>query len=220
MIKPSQIFKTGFIAGLFLFTFSLAPSFAADTAIAPKERMELFNGRDFIGWKFFMRSNAEPALTWSVTNGVIHCVGKPPGYVRTEKDFRDYKLTVEWRFVTKGNTGVLLHMSEPDKIWPRAIEAQGQSGSQGDFWVIDGTDFKEHAGLKERRVPKRGESNEKPIGEWNTYEIICKGDTIRVSVNGKLMNEATECNVSSGKICLQSEGSEIEIRKVTIEPAT
>jgi hypothetical protein len=68
-------------------------------------------------------------------------------------------------------------------------------------------------------VPKQGVASEKPAGEWNTYEIVCKGDSIRVFVNGKLMNTATECNVTSGKICIQSEGSEIEIRKVFVEPA-
>jgi hypothetical protein len=110
-------------------------------------------------------------------------------------------------------------MQEPDKIWPKSIECQGQSGGQGDFWVIDGAEFKEHKGVEGRRVAKRGDSNEKPVGEWNTYEIICLGDTIKPYVNGKLMNEATECNLSAGKICLQSEGSEIEIRKVSLDPA-
>ena len=45
-----------------------------------------------------------------------------------------------------------------------------------------------------------------------------RGKTDRLLVNDKLMNEATECNVQSGFIGLQSEGAEIEIRKVTLEP--
>jgi len=39
-----------------------------------------------------------------------------------------------------------------------------------------------------------------------------------LDANGKLMNEATECNVTSGKICIQSEGGAWECRKVTLEP--
>ena len=188
-------------------------------ALKPTSRIELFNGKDFTGWMFFMRDNADPTNAWSIADGVIKCTGRPAGYMRTTQNYRDYKLTVEWRFVRAGNTGVLVHMSEPDKIWPKSIECQGQSGNQGDFYVIDGTDFKERRGMEGRRMAKRGESNEKPVGEWNTYEIICAGNTIKPYVNGKLMNEATECTVSSGKICLQSEGTEIEIRKVVLEPA-
>jgi len=198
-----------------------AEAFAGEAAgpITPTGRVDLFNGKDFTGWTFYMRSNAAPKETWSVVDGVIKCTGKPAGYIRTEKDYRDYKLTIEWRFQKAGNTGVLLHLSEPDKIWPKSIEAQGQSGNQGDFWMIDGTEIKEHKGMEGRRVPKKGESNEKPVGEWNTYEIVCDGDTIKASVNGKLMNTGTEANVSSGKIAIQSEGSEIEVRKVFLEPA-
>jgi hypothetical protein len=195
------------------------PAHGAD-AVAPKGRLELFNRKDLSGWKLFLPGDADVTQTWSVKNGVIHCTGKPAGYIRTQQDYRDYKLTVEWRFpATPGNTGVLLHMSEPDQVWPRSIEAQGKFGNQGDLYVIEGTDFKEHRGVEGRRVPRKVPPNEKAAGEWNTYEIICKGDTIRVSVNGKLMNVATECTVSSGKICLQSEGSPIEIRKVVLEPA-
>lgn len=192
------------------------PAPAADP-IQPREKIELFNGRDFTGWYLFT-PGADPTNTWSIRNGVIHCTGRPAGYIRTVDAYCDYKLTVEWRFLKPGNTGVLLHMSGPDQVWPRSIEAQGMYGNQGDFWVIGGTDFKEHRGRKERRVPKQGPSHEKPVGEWNTYEIICKGDTIRVYVNGHLANQATECTVTSGHICIQSEGSEFEVRRITLEP--
>jgi hypothetical protein len=185
--------------------------------IRPQQRTELFNGRDFTGWHLFV-PGGDPTNTWSVRNSVIHCTGKPAGYIRTVDAYQDYKLTVEWRFLKPGNTGVLLHMSGPDQVWPRSIEAQGQHGNQGDFWVIGGTDFKEHRGRAERRVPKQGPSRENPVGEWNTYEIVCKGDTIRVYVNGLLMNQATECNVTSGHICIQSEGGEFEVRRITLEP--
>jgi hypothetical protein len=207
------------LAPALAFLVLAATTLGAEEAIAPKERMNLFNGRDFTGWKLFLPGDADVNKTWSIQDGVIRCMGKPAGYMRTEQDYRDYKLTVEWRFLKPGNTGVLLHMSGPDKVWPRSIEAQGKFGDQGDFWVIDGTEFKEHRGVEGRRVPKQGVASEKPAGEWNTYEIVCKGDSIRVFVNGKLMNTATECNVTSGKICIQSEGSEIEIRKVFVEPA-
>lgn len=196
---------------------------AADTAaIAPTGHVELFNGKDFTGWTFYMRSNATPEKTWAVTNGVIHCVGKPPGFARTEQAYRDYKVTVEWRFVKiapkADNTGVLVHMQLPDAVWPKTIECQGQHDKQGEFWMQGGATCKGHDTKETRHVTSAEPSNEKPVGEWNLFEAECKGDDVKVSINGKLMNEAAECNVSSGFIGLQSEGAEIEVRKVSLDP--
>jgi hypothetical protein len=201
-----------------LVSIALAGPAAAADPIEPTKEIALFNGKDLSGWTFCLRGDGDPAQTFKVEDGIIKCTGKPPGYMRTEKAYKNYKLTVEWRFLKKGNSGVLVHMSPPDQVWPKSIECQGMFQNQGDFWVIGGTDFKEHKGVKGRRVPKNGPHNEKPLGEWNTYEIVCKGDSVLPYVNGKLMNTATECTVDSGMICIQSEGAEWECRKVTVSP--
>ena len=109
-------------------------------------------------------------------------------------------------------------MSEPDKVWPKSIEAQLLSENAGDFWLIDGTEIKEHKDKSSRRVGKREESSEKTPGEWNKYEIFCKGNTIQLYVNGVLQNEGTEASVQSGKICFQSEGKPIQFRSIYLEP--
>src|SRR5215471_6833430 len=92
----------------------------APAAIAPTGKVELFNGKDFSGWTFSLASNAAPAGTFAVSNGLMHCTGQPYGYVRTEKNYRDYKLTVEWRFVKiaprADNSGVFVHLQPPDQI--------------------------------------------------------------------------------------------------------
>jgi hypothetical protein len=59
-------------------------------------------------------------------------------------------------------------------------------------------------------------SNEKPVGEWNTMEVICKANTIEVVVNGVLQNKATGVSASEGFICLQSEGKDIEFRNLIL----
>lgn len=59
---------------------------------------------------------------------------------------------------------------------------------------------------------------EKPVGEWNRYEAICDGATIRLILNGVLMNEGTNASFTSGKIQFESEGAEIWIRKVELLP--
>jgi Domain of Unknown Function (DUF1080) len=206
---------------------------AADDAIVPTAKMVLFNGHDLSGWKAVARSEGE--TTWTVTNGVIHCSGKPTGFLRTEKNYRNYKLTVEWRFVRVApkadNTGVLVHMQLPDNVWPDCIQYQGKSQNQGDLIFMSGAESKEHLAFmadaknagrtdvkSDTPLAKRGPSNEKPVGEWNLCEMTCDGDAIEVWVNGKSMNTATECNPSSGAIGFQSEGGEFEIRQVFVEP--
>jgi hypothetical protein len=192
--------------------------------IVPEEKTMLWNSRDFDGWKLYTgEPNYDVTKTWSIKDDLIRCEGKPAGYMRTEKDYADYLFHVEWRWPGKGgNNGVLVHMSGPDVVWPKSLECQLLSGNAGDFWVIGGLETAEHAKggkrVKGRRTIKLRDSSEKPLGQWNTYDIICKDDWIVVIVNGVVQNVATKCSASSGKICLQSEGTPIEYRNIYIEP--
>jgi hypothetical protein len=192
--------------------------------IIPKEKIVLFNGKDLIGWKLFVPyQNHDVTKTWSVVDGMIRCEGKPNGYMRTEKDYANYLLHVEWRWPEKGgNSGVLIHNSGEDVVWPKSLECQLASGNAGDFWAIDGVEFKEHAEAGQRvsgrRTVKLKSSSEKPVGQWNAYDIVCKDNWVVVLVNGVLQNVATNCSEKSGRICLQSEGTPIEFRNIYIEP--
>ena len=205
-----------FILGL-LFA---ATSFADDGSGpgTPITHIDLFNGKDFDGWVFTMRSNLAPANTWTVTNGVIHCTGRPAGYARTEKTYYNYKLTAEWRFVKiapkADNSGIFVNIWEPDKVWPTCVEVQGQHGHQGDLRMNGGATCKGHETAATVNADAQAASNEKPPGEWNTVEVECSGTTIKLWTNGKLMNEITGCSVSSGAIGIQSEGGEMEVRKM------
>jgi hypothetical protein len=204
-----------------LTAFAVAP---VQQPIVPKEKIALFNGKDFTGWKLFVPDqNHDVTKTWSVVDGMIRCEGKPNGYMRTEKDYSDYLLHVEWRWPEKGgNSGVLIHNSGDDVVWPKSLECQLASGNAGDFWAIGGVEFKEHAKggqrVSGRRTIKLKDSSEKPVGQWNAYDIICKDDWVVVLVNGVLQNVATKCSEKSGRICLQSEGAPIEFRNIYIEP--
>lgn len=199
-----------------------APSLAAD-AIAPAGKIMLFDGKSFDGLVRHVRGGGDVEKTWKIVDGVIACSGNPAGYIRTEKDYKDYKLHVEYRWPDKtGNNGILVHMQGEDKVWPKSLECQGMFHNQGDFFEIGGVKFNEHTAgghrVRGRRVAKYGEHNEKEAGEWNVYEVWCVGGTVRPYVNGKLMNEATDCALTAGKICLQSEGKPMEFRNIYIEP--
>jgi hypothetical protein len=84
--------------------------------------------------------------------------------------------------------------------------------------TVDGDD-KQNTDKQFVSVKKKEASSEKPAGQWNTYDILCKGGTISCRVNGVLQNEGTDATITSGWICLQSEGSPIEFRNIYIEPA-
>jgi hypothetical protein len=216
----------GLVGLLFVASLLIVPGRAAETseAVVPKEKISLWNGTDFTGWKRFLPDASKNVDdTWSIADGLLRCTGRPAGYMRTETPYADYHLHVEWRWPAKpGNNGVLVHMSGPDVVWPRSIECQLASGNAGDFWVIGGFEHAEHAKggkrVNGRRTVKLHESSEKPAGEWNQYDIICKDDWVVVLVNGVLQNVATKCSDKSGRICLQSEGAPIEYRNIWLEP--
>ena len=153
-------------------------------------------------------------------DGVLRCTGKPTGYVRTTADWRDFVLTLEWRFPgAPGNSGVLLRMTGEDKVWPRSLEAQLHSGNAGDIWNIGNVPMQPDASRTDgRRTRKAQASSERPPGEWNRYEITLHGGLLRLVVNGVEQNRAGGCEEVAGKVCLQSEGAEIEFRNVVLTP--
>jgi hypothetical protein len=210
------------ITAAILICFAFAKIVSAQEIISRKSHIELFNGTNFNDFMFCMKNDADPMQTWSVTNGLIHCTGTPIGYLRTKQSYSNYAVTVEWRFVKvepkRDNTGVLVHIQLPDNVWPVCIQNQGKSGRQGDLFVM-GAECKEHKGMdKNTPIALRGEPNEKSIGEWNTNVTVCADNDVKAVINGKLLNEITECTISSGFIGIQSEGAEIEIRKIFLEP--
>ena len=205
---------------------------AAITAYAA-ESVELFNGKDLTGWTHYLwnpqakQEDKETPMSavWSVDNGVLVCQGKPTGYIRTVKEYENYRLSLEWRWpegASRGNNGVLVHTSTPNALgqWPKSIEVQLAQGNAGDFWVI-GTTL-EVPDLEKRRNGRRHlnltDNSEKPAGEWNRMEIEAKGDEIKVWVNGDLVNHATKCSERKGAITLQSEGALAYFRNIRLTP--
>jgi hypothetical protein len=194
---------------------------------APGDEIKLFNGKNLDGWKIFVDpkfKDVTPEDVWSVKDSVIHCKGKPFGYLITENEYGDYVLTVEWRWPEKpGNSGVFVHVSGKDQIWPKGVEAQLFHQNAGDFWLVGDFKLKVDKERQDKRTPRhfnrmnKEQAVEKAPGEWNRYEITCKGDTIKLVVNGKMVNEGTDAEATRGKILLQSEGAPIEFRNIKLK---
>jgi hypothetical protein len=180
------------------------------------KKIKLFNGKDLNNWVFQLRDPAvDPDTVFTVRDKVIHISGDPFGYMRTSERYSDYKLHVEWRWPSEAtNSGIFIHAQLPDKVWPTLVECQLKAGSAGDFVCMSGADMNEVTNKARPVVNKMADSSEKPVGEWNTMEIICDGSTIEVYVNGVMQNKGTNVSVREGSICLQSEGKDIEFRNV------
>jgi len=177
--------------------------------------IQLFNGKNLSNWVFHLKDPAvDPSTVFTVRDGVVHIKGDPFGYMRTKDVYSEYTLHVEWRYPGEAsNSGVFIHAQLPDTIWLKCFECQLKSGSAGDFVCMNGAKMNEMKN-NSRVVAKMAASSEKPVGEWNSMEVICKSNTIEVIVNGTLQNKATGISDTKGHICLQSEGKDIEFRNV------
>jgi hypothetical protein len=194
---------------------------------SPGRKVVLWNGVDFTGWvRFVPDPSVDVNDVWRIRDGTIYCAGQPNGYIRTQDKYQNYHLHLEWLWPdVPTNSGVLLHASAPDQVWPVCIECQLKAGNAGDFVLIGGTGLTVD-GVDRRNpaqqfvvIEKKAPTSEKPAGQWNSYDIHCEGGSIRCHVNGVLQNEGTNATVTSGWICLQSEGSPILFRNIYLQPA-
>lgn len=210
----------------------------ATSSSSVAQTQNLFNGKNLKGWHIDvpdMDSSKSVKSPFIVRNGMLVSLGKPGGHIITDAEYQNYRLEVEYRFAGKpGNCGVLVHASTPRalyKMFPKSIEVQLMHENAGDFWVIAEDirvqDMEARRGPKEkwgstedklRRIPNLTDGSEKPVGEWNAVTIECLNNSIKVWVNGVLVNQGFDCTAQKGQIALQAEGSEVEFRKVALTP--
>jgi hypothetical protein len=193
----------------------------------------LFNGKDLTGWKVFLDPKKrdqvkDPEQIFTVKDGILAVRGDINGYVRTEKEYGDYTLKLQWRWGEKTytkagnrNSGVFVHVTGEDKIWPKGVEAQLAAGRAGDFWLVDNFKLSVDQSRQDPKVSRHyfhlKDDVEKPAGEWNQYEITCDGGKIKLVVNGVFQNEGAHAEVMRGNIILQSEGAEIYFRDIKMK---
>jgi hypothetical protein len=183
---------------------------------------DLFNGKDFTGWKTVLVGNTDPDKTWSVKDGVIICTGHPNGYFYTEKSYKNYVFRYDWRYKRpeglkaekdfKGNSGCLIHIQEPHKVWPKCVEVQGENLRHGILIFL----YNKEIG-KSKYDQKTKDQVTHPVGEWNTTEIFCKDDgSIIAKINGTEVSSG-KGELTEGQIGFQSEGAEIHFRNIKIK---
>lgn len=207
----------------FLIVLAIVTSLHA--ADGDPEFKPLFNGKDLGGW---VPMNVAPS-TFTVRDGMIVSTGKPTGIMRTDRQYENYIIELEWKHLTKGgNAGLFLHgwpTTAQGTPFARGIEVQiidsthpeGIATAHGDVFAIHGATFvpdRPHPRGWMRCLPS--EFRAKPAGEWNHYRVESRDGKVTLAVNGKVVSGGTKCVPRKGYICLESEGAECHFRNIRI----
>jgi len=210
----------------------------------------LFNGRNFDGWTFYLEqkdynANGKGRIADFASvqpGGIIEMHPKLHGALITKRDYLNYRLHVEWRWVdptVRNNTGLFLRV-RPPFVWDMVhgemaafYQAQISPGQTGDLYVLGG-----YSETKLKTDPERSfepfgtqkgnplmgslrrhlkiKDAEKPAGEWNSMDVTIAGKDISVYVNGELVNEGTNLVDLPGRIGLESEFGPVQFRNVRL----
>lgn len=188
--------------------------------ITNAQQKSKINFSDISKWQIVLKDKTVvPSEIFSFNQGVLTIGTTTTGYLRTKKKYSNYTLELEWRWVSKpGNGGVLLHIQQPDSVWPVCYQVQQKFNAVGDLICMNGLKANECTDKVKFTVPKKLASNEKPAGEWNTMLVYCKGDKITVYCNGELQNEVSGLNVTKGFVGFQAEGGKpMEVRNIRLK---
>lgn len=176
------------------------------------------------GWEFVTDPPTSIAQVCTVKpDGVVAVSGSPVGYIATTATHRDYRLHAEWRWTDKpGNGGVLVHISSgpKDRQWPVCFQVQWKNRAVGDLLPMAGATFAEALstppGAKTPQLNRAGADSERDVGEWNSCDVVCRGDVIEASINLVAQNRVTGVSAAAGKVGFQLEGTPFELRNVSI----
>ena len=190
--------------------------------------VSLFNGRDLTGW---VDVNTSPQ-TWSAKGGELICTGMPIGVMRSEKQYENFILEIEWKHMEAGgNSGVFVWSegtpyTKGGQVLPRGVEVQMLELQwpiihKRDPAFVSGELFGS-MGLNVTPDNPRGKRSKsiemrcKGKGEWNKYVVVCVDGTVKLSINGKFVNGISNSEIKKGYLCLESEGAEIHFRNIRI----
>ena len=199
-------------------------------AETPRKAITLLEGRDLAGWEFVTTPAAALETICKVgAEGTIAIVGKPVGYLATKTSYENYRLHAEWRWPTtaakNSNGGVLVHITSGPANgtpWPVCLQMQLKLTRAGDLLPMHEAKFAEKLstapGARTPQLDRLAADSEKPLGEWNTCDIVCRGGSLEVTINGVRQNKITQCTPAAGRIGFQLEGAPFELRNVRLAP--
>jgi hypothetical protein len=168
------------------------------------------------GLRSYVSDGGDAGTTFALAGDELVVSGPLYGYLATLTDSTNLTLSFEWKWSQLGNSGMFLHLSGPDRIWPRTVEVQLLPGNAGDLLALDGTEMRETPSGPLVVHKPRVAGTELAAGEWNTGLVEIASGRIRFTMNGALANEAQLDPTAHGAIAFESEGGEIHFRNVTL----
>jgi hypothetical protein len=173
--------------------------------------------------------------TWKKDKDLLICTGLPIGVMRSEKQYENFILQIEWRHMQAGgNSGVFVWSdAKPDEKsrLPGGVEVQmleldwvNQNVRDGvtppiayvhgELFGVGGVETipDNPRGTRSKSIENRCKGK----GEWNSYTVVCVDGVIKLSVNGKFVNGISKSTARKGYLCLESEGAEIQFRNLKI----
>jgi hypothetical protein len=191
----------------------------------PEGFTALFNGKDLTGWQGLIELPARNKMSpeerskeqkkanekylphWTVQDGVLHYDGKGQS-LQTVKDYGDFELYVDWKIGPKGDSGIYLRGNPQVQIWDNPVGSGGLYNNQ-------------------KHPSKPLKVADKPVGQWNTFHIIMKGDRVTVFLNGEKVVDDTPMEnywekgkkplPNKGPIELQHHGDELWFKNIYIK---
>lgn len=187
----------------------------------------LFNGKDLTGWKGLVEIHLRDKLTpeqlakkqkeaddkflphWTVKDGILNYDGHGNN-LQTAKDYGDFEMWVDWKIGAKGDSGIYLRGNPQVQIWDANDHPEGSGGLYNN----------------KKNPSKPLVKADKPVGEWNTFHIIMKGDRVTVQLNGVLVVDSTPLEnywapskplPAKGPIELQHHGDHLQFKNIYVK---
>ena len=230
-----MILRRGLVAVAVAVWASLLPADDKPKPAAPDDGFKpMFNGKNLDGW---VNVNCAPG-TFFVKGEEVVTTGNPTGFLRTDKQYENFVLEMDWMHVnTKevGNSGLFVWGDPLPAVgtpYTRGIEVQvlvnleykdKKTGavtatSHGDLFSIWGAKCvpdRPHPTGSQRCLPS--ENRAKGGGEWNHYKVTANDGVIKLEVNGKEVSGVSKCNPRKGYLALESEGAECHFKNIKIK---
>jgi hypothetical protein len=201
----------------------------------PEGFVVLFNGEDLTGWKGLVgspksrremsreelaeaqaKADEDMRANWKVVDGALFFDGKGHSLC-TARDYSDFEMLVDWKIEKGGDSGIYLRGSPQVQIWDTSLRRVGAQVGSGGLYN------------NQKNPSKPDKVADRPVGQWNTFRIVMKGERVTVYLNGiKVVNNVVMENYwerdkpiyPNGQIELQSHGSRLYFRNVFIREIT
>jgi hypothetical protein len=199
----------------------------------------LFDGKTTNGWHTYGRNLAGQG--WKVEDGALHLdpaasKKEDAGDLVTNKEYGNFHLKIDWKVAPNANSGILFHIKEDPEKYHQTYSTGPEMQVIDNDGHPDGKIIKHRAGDLYDLVKSSSEPV-KPVGEWNTAEIISNRGKLEFILNGVKIVSTTQFDqnwktliagskfakwegfgtFSTGKISLQDHGNEVWFRNIMIK---